>query len=231
MLEKTALRALAELEAVVDKGIATFIEVGQALLEIRDRKLYLELGDKDFTTYLERRWPMHPRHAYRLIDAAKVAEIVCPTGQVLPERQLRELAPLKNQPEKLRKVYKQAAKLGPAQRTASAVKDLVQRAIPARFASKQTVDHPIPTSSKPDNRPSRALPSTAAAEAEVVGRLGLTVLAVRNLTDPSLPHVDREAGMLFQRFRKDMAGLGRAADRLNRLVAAYSELELAEEAP
>ena len=39
-LSKSENTALAECEAVIERGLATFVEVGRALLHIRDERLY-----------------------------------------------------------------------------------------------------------------------------------------------------------------------------------------------
>jgi len=86
---------LAVLEATIQNGLKTFIEVGNALLEIRDRNLYREQGYTTFQDYCCKRWQMGRAHAYRLIDAASVAANLSPMGDVpATERQARELAVL-----------------------------------------------------------------------------------------------------------------------------------------
>jgi len=84
---------LAELEAVVERGMQTFVEVGLALTEIRDARLYRETHGT-FETYLAARWGMSRANGYRMIDAAQVAELVSPMGDIQNERQARELVPL-----------------------------------------------------------------------------------------------------------------------------------------
>jgi hypothetical protein len=96
-LERTRL---AELEQVVDRGLQTFLEVGQALREIRDSRLYRE-DYSTFEAYLDERWGMSRSRGYRLIDAAAVAELVSPMGDIPNERQARELVPLLDQPDDL----------------------------------------------------------------------------------------------------------------------------------
>ena len=46
---------LAECEAVIERGQQTFIEVGQALMEIRDSRLYRETH-ATFEAYCNERW-------------------------------------------------------------------------------------------------------------------------------------------------------------------------------
>jgi hypothetical protein len=84
---------LAELEQVVERGLQTFVDVGLALLEIRDSRLY-RATHATFEAYLDQRWKMSRSRGYRLIDSARLAELVSPVGDIPNERQARELAPL-----------------------------------------------------------------------------------------------------------------------------------------
>ena len=83
----------AELERVVERGVQTFIEVGLALTEIRDLRLYRE-HYASFETYLAGAWQLGRSTGYGLIDAARVAANVPLEGQRLSLSQLRVLAPL-----------------------------------------------------------------------------------------------------------------------------------------
>src|SRR3989442_513835 len=80
---------LARLETVVESNMRAFLEVGGALLEIKDRRLY-RADYPDFATYCRQRWKIGTSHAYRLIEAAEVADNV----PVETERQARELTGL-----------------------------------------------------------------------------------------------------------------------------------------
>ena len=70
------------------------MEVGTALTEIRDGKLYEDKYD-DFEEYCRDRWGYGRTHAYRLMDAAGVIKDLSPIGDNLPrpanEAQVREL--------------------------------------------------------------------------------------------------------------------------------------------
>lgn len=86
---------LERLETVVSKGLDTFVEVGNALAEIRDRRLYRQYFPS-FAVYCEQQWDMGKSQAYRLIDAAEIVTELeaSPIGDVpLPatESQAREL--------------------------------------------------------------------------------------------------------------------------------------------
>ena len=83
------------LEKIVEDGLQTFIEVGNALREIRDGKLYREKWTT-FEGYVEDRFDIGKSQAYRLIEAVETKEMVdkvSPMGdKITNERQLRELA-------------------------------------------------------------------------------------------------------------------------------------------
>jgi hypothetical protein len=82
-------RSLADCERVIEQGKQTFMEVGQALLEIRDRRLYLETH-ATFADYCSERWGFSDRHARRLMAATRYALESGPMGPVpANERQAR----------------------------------------------------------------------------------------------------------------------------------------------
>lgn len=82
---------LASCEATIEQGLATFIAVGNALMTIRDSRLYRQ-GFASFEDYCRQRWGMSRPRAYQLIDAASVSTVV----DTANEAQARELAPLKS---------------------------------------------------------------------------------------------------------------------------------------
>jgi hypothetical protein len=85
---------LAELEAIVEAGLETFVEVGRALLEIRDGRLYRQTHDT-FEAYVRERFEISRRHADRTIEAARVADGLRPIGlKPANEAQARAMRPL-----------------------------------------------------------------------------------------------------------------------------------------
>lgn len=83
-------------EAVITRGMQTFLEVGSALLAIRDNRLYREQHGT-FEDYIKQRWPeIGRRRAYQLIGAAEVTANVNHGSLPAPEneRQARPLTPL-----------------------------------------------------------------------------------------------------------------------------------------
>jgi len=110
------VKRLAACEATIEKGMSTFVEVGQALAEIRDSKLYRETH-KTFQAYCKERWSMARSRAYQLIEAAVVVEnlstTVDKTDDMFPpvnEAQVRELSRVA--PEKQPEVWREASKNG-----------------------------------------------------------------------------------------------------------------------
>lgn len=94
-LSTTEVERLAVLETTIEKGLQTFIEVGNALMEIRDGRLYrARFGT--FDEYCRDRWNIDRTYAHRLMDAAQVVNNLLPIGNVLPtnEAQARTLTKL-----------------------------------------------------------------------------------------------------------------------------------------
>jgi hypothetical protein len=99
------------LEETIRRGLHTFIDVGGALLEINERKLYLTSGFSSFTEYAEKRWGISRSYAYRQIEAARVVGYLEQAPDLPPpanESQARELARLSSEPEALREVWADA---------------------------------------------------------------------------------------------------------------------------
>lgn len=82
-------------ETIIARGLQTFYEVGSALLDIRDNRLY-RAQYRTFGAYCQERWGMSKPQATRLIQAADVMDRLVPMGTILPEneRQARPLAQL-----------------------------------------------------------------------------------------------------------------------------------------
>lgn len=104
-------QALQGWESVIENGMKTFIAVGNALLQIRDLRLYRQ-NYNTFEDYCRSRWGMNRAHAYRLIDAANVADNLSPIGdRPINEAQARPLTRL--EPEQQREAWKEAVATAP----------------------------------------------------------------------------------------------------------------------
>jgi len=103
---------LSELEETIQHGLKTFVDVGNALLEIRDNRLYRE-GYRTFEDYCRDRWGMSKQHANRIIGAYEVSENLAPIDSVLPatESQARPLTSLP--PDEQREVWQRAVETAP----------------------------------------------------------------------------------------------------------------------
>jgi hypothetical protein len=132
--ESPELTTLDSCEAVIERGLATFVEVGTALLAIRDGKLYRKTH-KTFEAYCRERWGFTDRRGRQLMDAAQVGTLV---PNIPSERVARELAPLKNEPEQMRAVMTEAAALYEDKPTAAQVKEVVREQKAQRPKTKLT---------------------------------------------------------------------------------------------
>jgi hypothetical protein len=126
VLNQAAQVALADCEQRIERGLKTFIDVGQALAEIRDSRLYRGTHET-FEVYLEQRWQMSRSYAHRMIAAA---EVVLPIGNIgLPtpstESQARELAKVP-EPERA-DVWREAVERTNGKPTAAAVRETYER--------------------------------------------------------------------------------------------------------
>jgi hypothetical protein len=129
-------RRLIDLEKKIKTGLDTFVEVGEALLEIRDSRLY-RIEHNTFEEYCREKWGMNPRYANRIIGASMVSENLGPMGpKPTTERQARPLTKLP--PEEQPKAWAAAVeKAEGKQPTAKQVEEVVVEMMPAREESPQ----------------------------------------------------------------------------------------------
>ena len=97
---------LKHLEDIIADNQYRFYEIGQALKEIRDLRLYKLTLFSTFEAYARNRWDIGRSQAYRLIDAYSVINNLSPIGDRLPgnETQTRPLVPVS--PPEQRKIWK-----------------------------------------------------------------------------------------------------------------------------
>lgn len=122
---------LREHEQTIEQGLKTFVDVGNALLAIREEQLYrVEYGT--FDAYCQERWGFVSRQAERLILASRTVQNLRPIGRKLPtsEYQARPLTQL--EPEQQREVWTavvQESQETGERITGAKVKAMVARAI------------------------------------------------------------------------------------------------------
>lgn len=146
VLEST--RTLDECEAVIRRGLNSFIEVGEALMEIRDNRLYREKGFSRFEDYCQQEWKWTHRHANRLIESAEVVHSLGPIGPILPatESQARELVPLMRQDEaEMVETWNELRETYGDKITAAKIKDVVERKLTRETIMENRKELPRPS--------------------------------------------------------------------------------------
>lgn len=95
-LTTTEVEKLKICESRIRTNIKGFVEVGTALAEIKEGRLF-RVDHSTFEEYVKDRWQFGRAHAYRLIDAAETARALSPRGDIqnipatIGEKHLRPL--------------------------------------------------------------------------------------------------------------------------------------------
>jgi hypothetical protein len=124
-LTTTEHQELQKHEAIIERGLTTFVEVGQSLMAIRDGRLYRD-DYGTFEDYCRERWGFSRMRASQLISAAEVVGNVN-RGLQIPtnERQTRPLSQLP--PAQQAEAWQQAVETAPnGKPTAAHVQDVVK---------------------------------------------------------------------------------------------------------
>lgn len=162
-LTKGESNQLRKLESKIQKGMQTFFEVGAALKDIRDKKLY-RTDHATFESYCETRWEFSKTHANRQVAAAQLIEDLTPIGVILPsnESQCRPLTKLldADQQEAWQTVLDRAPQRpdGTREITAKLVTEVVDEKLRQHDAQTTAV------SISPDAELAEAVPEPADAE-------------------------------------------------------------------
>jgi hypothetical protein len=132
-VERKTLRTL---ESKIETGKQAFIEVGTALRDIRDGRLYRE-SHKSFDSYVQDRWNFQKRYAVFLISAVDVAEnvnhgsqkvvdgaVISSVPEIPNERVARELAKVPE--DEQADVWEEVTTTSPKV-TAAAVRSVVEK--------------------------------------------------------------------------------------------------------
>lgn len=117
-------------EATIGQGLQSFIDVGDALARVRDRRSY-RIQYRTFEEYCQTRWGFSRSRAHRLIEAAEVVELLPIGNKPANEAQARELA--KAPPEHRAEAWTAAVERTNGKPTAKAVEEAV-----ADIVSKET---------------------------------------------------------------------------------------------
>jgi|GEM_PF-3578432 len=97
---------LTECEQIITNGLNTFMEVGQALMEIRNRRLYRQ-DFKTFEAYAHQRWGIKRQRAYELMGASEVTRNLSEISDILPSKESHAASLLKLCPEDQQELWKE----------------------------------------------------------------------------------------------------------------------------
>lgn len=158
---------LVDCERVIKRGLTTFVEVGEALAEIRDSRLY-RVRHATFEDYCRERWQLSRPRAYELIGAAAVVENLSGMPDIPLPANERQAGPLKVlEPEQQRDAWQDALEeAGEDPVTSAHVKKAVEklRAEPQNTPGDYSQDIPdgsqaeeVEQDSEPDVDPIAAL--------------------------------------------------------------------------
>lgn len=120
LLTGAEVTRLAERERTIERGLATFVDVGTALAEIRDDRLYRAQYDT-FEDYCRRRWGLTRSRAYQMMEAASVVQNFGHGQAPETESQARELARVPA--EQRAEVWQQTIERTDGKPTAAAIRE------------------------------------------------------------------------------------------------------------
>ena len=149
-LTSIELAQLERAEARIEKGMQTFVDVGEALAEIRNNKLYLE-DYKSFEVYCEARWGFTKSFANYQIKAADVVDRIDNNCCQAPatESQARPLTKLK--PDEQVEAWQEVLDTAPDGKvTAKHVEKVVAKRVPPKppAEAKPKADAPVRVQSR-----------------------------------------------------------------------------------
>lgn len=147
------------LETVITLGFGSFVEVGQALTEVNERRLYRD-RHRTFVDYVEKTWQISESRAYQLINAAAITLEISTVVEEAPddsplrstplpqnESQARELTAYIGQPELAAEVLREAEQGGVP--TAGKIKAAVKRRNPKTTTTTTVTTETVETEPAP----------------------------------------------------------------------------------
>ncbi|MEU9444615.1 hypothetical protein AB0D42_27790 [Streptomyces sp. NPDC048304] len=191
---------LAQLEAVIERGMNTFIEVGNALAVIQERKLYRSQHGT-FEDYCRSKWGFSRQRAYQLTAAAEAVTTMVDIGLPAPtsERQARELSRIP-EPERV-EVWRETVNRTGGQPTAAAVRE-TYAARTEEVVEAEIVEEPAPRIYSVPPAPERAPDRQPRVDASRTVLVALTELrqtreSLEALTAAQLARQDEETRRIW----------------------------------
>lgn len=182
---------LVELEGVIERGLKTVVEVGDALREIRDGKLYKE-HYSTFEDYCQDRWGWTRQRAFQQIQAVHTIEALTTRVNIPPnnERQARVLNTLANKdPDAAAEVWQQAVEEHGVDVTAGQLRKIVKEKLP------------VPLITVTPGPPIKVTPTWTSEELDLFERMrgGETVVVnMRESGHPNLVKWAKDAGLFVK---------------------------------
>lgn len=109
MEKSIAVQELQKLEATIQEGIHTFLNVGMALARIRDNDLYTEAGYDTFEDYCSRRWGLTSNQLTARLSATDAVLPLLESGIAPPQKQAHAQVLAKIESPELRAIAWQEA--------------------------------------------------------------------------------------------------------------------------
>ncbi|MBI4663294.1 MAG: hypothetical protein HY735_31220 [Verrucomicrobia bacterium] len=129
---------LAECEGIIARGLQSFVEVGRAMMRLRDKRLYRAMYGT-FEEYCRARWQYGKSYAYHLIAAAEVAShlsTIVDIPKPTREAQVRPLVGLRS--DQAVRVWRKAAESADGKPiTARLVRDSAADFLPPKLKSRK----------------------------------------------------------------------------------------------
>lgn len=221
-LSETEWFAKAKAEQTIERGLNSFVEVGEALARVRDMRLYRdEYGT--FEEYAERKWNLSRSRAYQLIDASTTVSAmstIVDTPIPASESQARILSglPAETAAEVMRKAHadtegKVTAKAIKQARDMLTVASVVGPPDPRKTGKPSVIEPPV----RADGR-RQAGSRSRSKHADVIERLTTSLdglaMAAREITALDESVTKQEAIRLTDDLSKQIEAL----NKLNRLL-------------
>lgn len=124
---------LSACESVIERGLQSFIDVGQALLRIREGRLY-KASHRSFDDYCRTRWGLSRAHADRQIEASAIAETLTPVGVIPSERVAREIGKIDDSERET--VWRAALKIEPDGPTVKTIREIHEQHLRDQLTSQ-----------------------------------------------------------------------------------------------
>ena len=138
ILSATEEKRFLQLKKVVKQGVATFVQVGKALFDIREARLYRGTHGT-FVKFCKDEFNLSYSYAHRIIEASKVATKLLPISKEVPNESV--VRPLVGMSEKQQKrVYEAAIDIAEAEERPVTRTDIEQAiSVPKRKVEKKIV--------------------------------------------------------------------------------------------